>query len=170
MNVYRHFLIQLVLGCLFVVYPVEGQERTSISPTGTNTVTARLNRAQVKVTIRATRINSSHVLFPSEFIPGAKEVTIISKMEIAVMVRISLCLGLYSSMYSIHTKPRWNSRMVNSRFASLKLMRPTAHSFSCTSMRRRSPEGWSIANWNLTKQSRTHATRLRVLKINELGC
>jgi len=66
------------------VYPVEGQERTSISPTGTNTVTARLNRAQVKVTIRATRINSSHVLFPSEFIPGAKEVTIISKMEIAV--------------------------------------------------------------------------------------
>ena len=63
-------------------------------------VSARLNRSQVQVTIRTTIINSSHVLFPSEYIPGAKEVSVVSNVRITVngkqiSVPRSVCLDLF---------------------------------------------------------------------------
>ena len=84
MNRYRQATIQIVLGSLFFAYPLMAQDKGTISPSGTTTLNARINRAQVQVTIRTTVINSSHVLFPSEFIPGTKEVSIVANVRIAV--------------------------------------------------------------------------------------
>ena len=100
MNRYCHAAIQVVLGSLLLVYSVEAQDRATISPRGMTIVSARLNRSQVQVTIRTTIINSSHVLFPSEYIPGAKEVSVVSNVRITVngkqiSVPRSVCLDLF---------------------------------------------------------------------------
>ena len=103
MNRYRYATIQVLLGFLFLAYPVVAQDRATISPKGTATLNARINRAQVQVTIRTTIINSSHVLFPSEFIPGAKEVSIVSNVRIAVNGKpISVPRSVFLDLFDPH--------------------------------------------------------------------
>jgi len=66
-------------------------------------VSARLNRSQVQVTIRTTIINSSHVLFPSEYIPGAKEVSVVSNVRITVNGKqISVPRSVFLDLFDPH--------------------------------------------------------------------
>jgi len=103
MNRYRQATIQIIFGSLFFAYPVVAQDRATISPRGTTSLNARINRAQVHVMIRTTIINSSHVLFPSEFIPGAKEVSIVSNVRIAVDGKpISVPRSVFLDLFDPH--------------------------------------------------------------------
>ena len=66
-------------------------------------MSARLNRSQVQVTIRTTIINSSHVLFPSEYIPGAKEVSVVSNVRITVNGKqISVPRSVFLDLFDPH--------------------------------------------------------------------